>query len=52
MHADNGAIVNVAPMCAAAFLLDIQPDIALPVAGIILLLYVLSPPRRLQQNAT
>lgn len=37
---------------SAAFLLDIQPDIALPVAGIILLLYVLSPPRRLQQNAT
>jgi hypothetical protein len=37
---------------SAAFLLDIHPDIALPVAGIILLFYVLSPSRRLQQNAT
>jgi hypothetical protein len=37
---------------SAAFLLDIHPDITLPVAGIILLVYVLSPSRRLQQNAS
>jgi hypothetical protein len=37
---------------SAAFLLDIRADIALPVAGIILLTYVLSPSRRVAPNAS
>lgn len=37
---------------SAAFLLDIHADIALPVAGFVLLLYVLSPSRRVAQNAS
>jgi hypothetical protein len=36
---------------SAAFLLDIQADIALLAAGVVLLIYVLSPWRRVPQAA-